>query len=480
METKNLIDNNIFKYFDEISKIPHGSKNMDIIADYCVDFANKHSLKYYRDGADNVIIYKSASAGYEGAEPVILQGHLDMVCQKTDDCPIDFLNDPLNVFCEGDFLKARGTTLGADNGIAVAMILNLLASDNISHPPIEAVFTTDEEIGMLGAIALDVKKLSAKQMINLDSEEDDTLTVSCAGGSDFTAKIPLTRKLKNGTQLSVTIHSLKGGHSGVDINKQRANADILGFELLKFLNKDCEFSIISIDGGDKANAIPTAVSIKLCTKKPIALLEKAREWYEEKSVLLSDNEPDFSVRIKNLGNGEKLCIADDIKNKIIDFLNDVPNGVLKMSEDIDGLVETSLNLGILETNDSEMLLHFALRSNKDNELLALEQRMDSYFRQITDNISKFGHYPAWEYKEDSRLQAIYKECYKNQNGKSPKVEAIHAGLECAVFSSRIKGLDCISMGPNLFDVHTVNEKLSVSSAIKTYELLLDILGKLRY
>lgn len=479
MEIKNSINKNIFKYFGEISKIPHGSGNMSDIADYCVDFAKRHNLKYYRDEANNVIIYKKASSGYEKASPVILQGHLDMVCQKSLDSNIDFLNDGISLIEDGDFLKAKGTTLGGDNGIAVAMILCILESKELCHPAIEAVFTTDEEIGMLGAVALDVGKLSAKRMINLDSEEDDILTVSCAGGSDFVAKIPVVRKSKNGTTLLITLHALKGGHSGVDINKNRYNADILAADLLKTLQGKCDFSIISIDGGDKANAIPTTADIKISTKNPIALIDNASKWYDLVYENISADEPDFSVKVKYMGEGDSLVMSDDTQSKIIDYLNSVPNGVIKMSEEIENLVETSLNLGILKTEENSVTSHFAMRSNKDSQLLNLEKEMKIFSAEFTNYIECFGHYPAWEYKADSCLREVYKKCYKQINGMDCKVEAIHAGLECAVFSSRIKGLDCISMGPNLFDVHTVNEKLSVSSAVKTYELLLQILSELK-
>lgn len=480
MEVKNSVNTNVFKYFDEISKIPHGSGNMTAIADYIVDFAKCHNLKYYRDEANNVIIYKKATSGYENAQPVILQGHLDMVCQKTTDSNIDFLNDGISVFRDGDFLKADGTTLGGDNGIAVAMILSVLESDNISHPDIEAVFTTDEEIGMLGAVALDMGKLSSKQMINLDSEEDDTLTVSCAGGSDFTVEIPVTFKTTFGTSLLISLHSLKGGHSGVDINKGRQNADILVGDLLTHLKNECNFSIISIDGGDKANAIPCSSAIKLCTQNPIELIDCAKAWYNATILKLEGEEPDFSVTVKTVGDGECFALCEESQNKIIDFLSLAPNGVIKMSDEIEGLVETSLNLGVLKTKAESVFFHFALRSNKDGKLLELENEMKKYSLRFTENVKIFGKYPAWEYKSDSNLQSVYKNHYKQINGKEPKVEAIHAGLECAVFASRIKGLDCISMGPNLFDVHTVNEKLSISSTQKTYMLLTQVLKGLKY
>jgi len=475
MDFKGFKHSRIFEIFCDLAKIPHGSGDMKKIARYCADFAEEHNLRYIRDEADNVIIFKNGTLGFEKAEPIILQGHLDMVCQKTNDSKIDFSTDGITVIKDGDFLKADGTTLGADNGIAVAMILSILGSDKIPHPPIEAVFTTDEEVGMLGAIELDFKALRSKRMINIDSEEDDTLTVSCAGGSDFVVNIPVVKDNKTGTAVSMTVHSLKGGHSGVEINKGRHNADIIIGKILNDIKNSCEFNIISINGGDKANAIPNSSNVVVYTKNPVLLVETAKKAYDEIYSKISTDEPLFSVSVKNLGGREHLALNDTATQKIIEFLNTVPNGVVKMSDEIEGLVETSLNLGILRTEENSVVFHFALRSNKDKELAALQVRVKEVSKKFTNDTESFGQYPAWEYKSDSKLQTVYKKCYKAQYGKEPKVEAIHAGLECAVFASRIKGLDCISMGPNLFDVHTVNEKLSIKSTESTYELLLKIL-----
>lgn len=261
---ENLKPQRVFKYFEEICSIPHGSGDMDKIADYCVEFAKSHALEYKRDGANNVVIYKNATAGYENAEPVILQGHLDMVCQKLEDRNIDFSADGLDIFIDGDFVKARGTTLGADNGIAVAMVLAILESNEYRHPRIEAVFTTDEEIGMVGATKLDMSLLSAKKMINIDSEEEKVVTVSCAGGSDFKVSLPINRVKKSGTEATVILKGLKGGHSGIEIDKGRVNANMLAGRFLNSLAKAVYFEIISIDGGDKGNAIPNLCKMRLC------------------------------------------------------------------------------------------------------------------------------------------------------------------------------------------------------------------------
>lgn len=465
----------VFKYFSEISSIPHGSENMKGIADYCMSFANKHSLKAVRDSADNVVIYKPASNGFEKSEPIILQGHLDMVCQKTEENNIDFAKDGLEVYVDGDFIKARGTTLGADNGIAVSMILAILESDDISHPAIEAVFTTDEEIGMIGASKLDMSLLSAKRMINLDAEEDDTLTVSCAGGADFKVLLSFEQKIKAGTGVKIVFKDLLGGHSGVEIDKGRVNANTLAGRFLNHMQSCVPFDLININGGDKGNAIPNRLELNIATCEPHSFVTKAKEYIETIKTEIISREPDFNAEFFVLEQKQYNVMDEQSKKNLIYTLLLVPNGVEQMSAEIKGLVETSLNLGVLKTQSNEVFLHFTLRSNKKTALMHLEDKLKAFFGVMPSRIETSGHYPAWEYKCDSNLQEIYKKCFINQYGFEPKVEAIHAGLECGMFSAAIKGLDCIAMGPQLFDVHTVNERLSVSSTENTYNLLIEIL-----
>lgn len=470
---------NVFKYFEEISRIPHGSENMDAIADYCVDFANKHNLKAVKDSTNNVIIYKNATEGYEDAETVILQGHLDMVCQKADGYEFDFDKDPLKLYVDGDFLKAESTTLGADNGIAVAMIMAILESDNIPHPALEAVFTTDEEIGMVGALALDTTLLKGKKMLNLDSEEDDTLTVSCAGGSDFRVTLPIERTETEGFEAEIILSGLQGGHSGMEIDKNRVNADILAGRLLNAIYTPENTGIISIDGGDKGNAIPNKCTIKLCIKNPESFKEIAESNLETIKNEFAYREPDFTYSVTI--NEKKLCnvISEKAARDIIFILNCAPDGVFTMSAEIKGLVETSSNLGILKTNGTDILLHFTLRSNKKSSLLYLEEKFKALIKATLSEciIETFGHYPPWEYNGNSELQKLFKECYIKKYGKEPKIEAIHAGLECGVFTCAIEGLDCVALGPQLYDVHTIKERLSISSTQNTFELLKEMLKK---
>lgn len=465
----------VFTYFEEISAIPRGSGNQEAIADYCVAFAAKHGLKAVRDQANNVIICKPATKGYENADTVILQGHLDIVCQKTEESAIDFAKDGLEIYADGDFIKANGTTLGADNGIAVAMALAILESENIPHPALEAVFTTDEEIGMIGAMQLDMRLLQGKKMINMDAEEDDTLTVSCAGGSDFIITMPTPRKTVTATRVTLSLKGLKGGHSGVEINSHRVNADILAGRVLNHLKGDCVFDIISINGGDKGNAIPASCRIELCTKDAALFAKAAESYLQTVKAEIADREPQFTYEIAVGENGECSPLTDTVKNDLIFTLLCAPNGVQEMSASIDGLVETSLNLGVLKTDEPAITMHFALRSNKNSALYFLEEKMKAFAARLSCTVETFGHYPPWEFKENSALQKLFKDCYTRQRGCAPKVEAIHAGLECGVFASGIQGLDCIAMGPALYDVHTVNEKLSISSTEKTYLLLQEIL-----
>ena len=470
---------NVFKYFEEICGIPHGSENMDAISEYCVKFAEDHSLKCIRDDANNVIVFKPATKGYESAEPVILQGHLDMVCQKTEDSTIDFLKDGLDLYVDGDFVKARGTTLGADNGIAVAMILAILDSDEIAHPEIQAIFTTDEEIGMIGAGKLDTSVLTAKKMINLDAEEDDTITVSCAGGSDFKTIIPLEKVNKTGTKITVTLKGLKGGHSGIEIDKGRVNADILAGRFLNYMFNIVDFNIITINGGDKGNAIPNLCRIELCVENPDMFKAEAESYLDILKKEISEREKDFAPTVEIGENAEYNVLKSDLCEKIIFALVCVPNGIVEMSAEISGLVETSLNLGVLNTEDDKITMIFTLRSNKKSALQFVEDKLKTFFKAIPCEVYTSGHYPPWEFKENSTLQSLYKETYKAVCGFEPKVEAIHAGLECGMFTSAIKDLDCIAIGPMLYDVHTVNEKLSISSTEKIFNVLLELLERLK-
>ena len=471
---KNLQPERVFYYFEEITKIPHGSEDTEKIASFLIDFAKAQGLKYYKDKANNVVIDKNGTAHLKNSEPIILQGHTDMVCQKTEDCKIDFLNDALEIFVDGDFVKAKNTTLGADNGIAVACILAILESDSYTHPPIEAVFTTDEEIGMLGAKALDASVLSGKKMINIDSEEEDTMTVSCAGGSDFKAFFHFEEKDVSGTKIEIVLKGLKGGHSGVEIDKGRVNANILAGRVLNHL-KALSFDLLCINGGNKTNAITNLCKINVCVNNKDEFTKAATEYLEVVKNELSAREPDFTFEINTLESSSFKGFSAEAKDAVIYALACVPNGVIDMSADINGLVETSLNLGILSTTEGCAEMHFSLRSNKESAMLALENKLQAFFSILPCEFSVYDKYPSWEFNPSSALQKLYKDVYEKEANKTLKVEAIHAGLECGVFAAGIKDFDCISIGPNMADVHTVNERLSIASTERIFKILLKVL-----
>lgn len=479
LKLRNIQPERVFYYFEQICDIPHGSDNTDGVTRYCRNFAINHKLDYYKDDAGNVIIYKPASVGYENAEPVILQGHIDMVCQKDDGVDIDFFEQGIEPYIDGDYVKAKGTTLGADNGIAVAMMLAVLEDASLAHPPIEAVFTTGEEIGMIGARALDMSKLSGKRMVNLDAEEADIITVSCAGGSDFTVDIPLARCEKQGTMVQISFKGLRGGHSGIEINDNRINADILAGRVLNHLKGECSFDIISIDGGDKGNAIPNNCEIVLCVDNADAFVKNATEYIEVVKNEISDKEPDFCYNVSVKGEGSYSVFSDKARTQIISVLACVPDGVMAMSAGVSGLVETSLNLGILKTEDEFIKLHITLRSNKWTALLALEEKLKAFFDSQNLMSNVFAKYPPWEYKADSTLRSLYVDIYKSEMGKEPGIAAIHAGLECGVFASAINDFDCIAIGPYLYDVHTTKERVCISDTENVYKMLLKLLANLR-
>ena len=471
----NLKPQRVFKYFEEICAIPHGSGNMDKIAEYCMDFAKSHSLKAERDEANNVIIYKKATTGFENSDTVILQGHLDMVCQKEEWVDIDFENDPIQAYIDGDYIKAKGTTLGGDNGIAVAMILAILENTSYEHPAIEAVFTTDEEIGMIGASKLDFSLLNGKKMINIDSEDQDVLTVSCAGGSDFEMTMPLAKKIKEGKLCTLTVRGLKGGHSGVEIDKGRQNANMIMARILNFAGCD----LISIDGGDKGNAIPVCSKANVLVSDKDNFVIKLTEYANIIKKEMQFREDGFEFLIEEGIEGKFEVIDTALKDKIIFMLLCVPNGVVEMSAEINNLVETSLNLGILKTENDVLRAHFALRSNKTSALVFLEDRLKAFADLTGFSVKTFGHYPPWEFKSDSALQRIYRDKYKEKTGKEISVEAIHAGLECGVFASSINDLDCISVGPRMFDIHTPAERLCISSVKTVFDIILEVLKEIK-
>lgn len=470
----------VLYYFEQLCAIPHGSRNTKAISDYCVSFAKERGLKYRRDESNNVIIWKDGSKGYEDHAPVILQGHLDMVCEKDPDCDIDFSKDGLRLDVKDGKLYAKGTTLGGDDGIAVAYCLAILASDTIAHPPIEAIFTVDEEIGMLGAAAIDLSDVKGRLLLNIDSEDEGILTVSCAGGATATVLLPLKRESADGILYKVSVDGLQGGHSGVEINKGRCNSNKLMAELLDSILSNAPARLVALSGGQKDNAIPRATVAELLVDEA-AVSDFELALSGAKTVLLAEHkalEAKLCVNAENCGKQTKnaLSVLDSLR--AVKLLCELPNGVQKMSDKIEGLVQTSLNMGILDMSENEMKMTFSVRSSVNTE----KEELIGTLRTIAANYgaaySQMGEYPAWEYCEDSRLRPLMIDVFQELYGHKPIVEAIHAGLECGILSDKLPGLDAVSFGPDMEDIHTSREKLSLDSTKRTWDYLLAILERL--
>ena len=474
----NLEPKKVFSYFEDICSIPHGSTNLDAISAFLEKFALDRNLFCIRDKANNVIIIKEASEGYENVEPIILQGHMDMVAVKKADCDIDLMKDPLRVKVDGDFIYAEGTSLGGDDGIAVAYILAILDDDSIRHPRIEAVITTDEEIGMEGATAIDLSMLKARRMMNIDSEEEGILLTSCAGGARVDCNIPVERIEKEGKLYEVEISGLLGGHSGTEINKNRQNAIKLIGRIIYNVLKDVPVQICELSGGEKDNAIPRQAKTALMV--PNGLEMKFEEKIKEiEAVLKKENqtkEKNLCVSCKAIGDKKALVLDEHSTVAAADFLMLVPNGVMAMSADIEGLVETSLNFGILNLEKKELKVSSAVRSSIETAKRNLMDQLEIITKRFGGYTGVYGEYPGWQFDPDSKLRALMVDIYREMFGKDVKVEALHAGLECGIMISKIAGLDCASFGPNIYDIHTTEEKLSISSTQRMWDYILKILA----
>ncbi len=463
----------IFKYFSEISKIPRGSGNEVEISEYLVSFAKSRGLMYNKDSANNVIIIKEASPGYENEAAIMLQGHMDMVCEKRKDGTHDFLKDGIKLLVDGDYLHADGTTLGADNGIAVAYILALLSDDNLKHPRIEAVITTDEEVGMNGAKALDLSSLKAEYMINLDSEEEGYLLASCAGGLTGTCTLPLKRVTEEGKVIKVNIGGLKGGHSGMDIVNNRSNANKILARLLFDLREKASFGVIHMEGGYKDNVIPREAFAKLLIasedyKQISDSIGEIMQIYKKE---LESSEPELDYGIEDLGDGKYETLHPTSFEKLLFILTQIPYGVQVMSSDIEGLVESSLNLGIFRLEEEEAIICNSVRSSKSSYKYYISNKLKYLVEFLGGDYIVRSEYPAWEYKKKSKLREHLKKHYKEMYGKDMKVEAIHAGLECGLIAEKMPGIDIVSIGPDMSRVHTIDERVSISSTIRVYKFL---------
>ncbi len=467
----------VFAFFESICQIPHGSGNTKALSDWLVAFAKERGLEYYQDELNDVIIIKEASEGYENSAPVIMQGHIDMVCDKVDGCTKDMETEGLDIAVDGDFIYAEGTTLGGDDGVAVAFMLAILDDDSLKHPRFEAVFTVDEETGLYGAEAIDVSPLKGKRFINLDSEDEGVLTVGCAGGVTAIGELPVTREAFAGQAFEIEISGLIGGHSGTEIIKGMENAiKVLG-RLLFELQDQADARIVSIDGGAADNVIPVsarAVIVSPNGDKVKAVCDEYRAIFEHEFKV----DPGVKLNLKETA-AAAAALDEESSLKATAYLIGTPNGVEKMTQGIDGLPQTSLSLGILRTFEDHLEYTFCIRSSVDSEREMLVRRLENQILVIGGVLRAEARYPGWEYAPDSPLRDLVCEVYKDQYGEDMVIEAIHAGLECGYFAGKISGLDCVSIGPTVNDVHTTNERFSISSAQRTWDLVVEVLARMK-
>ncbi len=462
----------ILRFFEEISAIPRGSGNTAPIADYLEAFASARGLECIRDTADNVVIRKPATQGFEGRPTIILQGHTDIVAEKTVDCKIDMERCGLDIYRDGNLLRARGTTLGADDGVAVAYALAALDGAADGHPALEAVFTSNEETGLFGAEALDGSMLRGRLLINIDSDREGIFTVGCAGGMQVAVTLPVGRETAGGKCYRLTVSGLLGGHSGVDINEGRENATrILGEALAKLP----DVLIAELSGGTKDNAIPRSAECVFVAKEDISagacqVFDALRAKYStaEPSVCLELSEAESSV----------MPLDSISTERVIGLLTSLPTGIIKMSEELVGQVETSLNLGITELTEESLSLSFYLRSSREGATESLYEELAKIAGAYSASATINSSYPAWEYNPDSPLRETMVSLYRELYGSEPIVNTIHAGLECGILAAKVEVLDCISIGPDNFCLHTTEEHLSIPSFARVWDFLVMLMKRI--
>ncbi len=469
----------VFRYFEEICAIPHGSGNTAAISAYCVAFAREHELEYHQDLLGNVIIKKPASKGYEQSALVILQGHMDMVCEKNFDYDgkFDFKKDGLKLAIMDDYVYAKGTTLGADDGIAVAYCLAILADDTLQHPPLEAVFTVDEETGMQGITGLDVSLLQGKRMINIDNENEGELLVSSAGGMCAKCTIPVRYVEKRGSKYTIVLCGLTGGHSGTEIDKYRGNANLLMGRLLHFIGKNIRFDLIYLKGGLQDNAIPREAKAEILVHEKDAyqfeeLISQFERTIQNEYRIIEKN---ITIYCEDKGVSDEQVLTPKTKERVIFLLMTIPDGVQKMSPETDSLVQTSLNAGIMRLKENNFVMQINIRSSVSSEKYALGDKLKYLTETIGGTYGVDGDFPAWEYTSKSDLRDIMFKTYQKTFGCNPRLSGIHAGLECGTMYSKIEGIDIVSFGPEIQNIHTPKEKLSISSTKRTWEYLLAVL-----
>ena len=478
----------MFKHFEDICGIPHGSGNEKALSDYILKFAKDRGLWAVQDEMHNLIVKIPASKGYENADTVIIQAHLDMVCEKNKSSNHDFENDPIDVYAEGDWVKANGTTLGADNGIAVAYgmaLMEMAGQAGFEHPPLEIVLTTLEEVGLEGAAFLCAKELDGKMLINIDTEEEGFLLTGCAGGSKPSVRIPAPRiAAPDGcVAYSLEVKGLKGGHSGMEIDKKRANANRLMARLLHEIVEDEGVYLAHVSGGLKDNAITREAEAVLLIESKFA--DNCIDKINSLGIILSKEYRKTDDGLQILFNpvekfeGANSVFMPKAARAVVQALMLLPNGPLEMSADFEGVVETSNNIGVVVTEETNVVITCAVRSSVGSRKEFVKKQIEAVAELVGATVAHRGEYPAWEYEPNSKLRDVFAEVYERMYGKEAEQGVIHAGVECGLFAEKIQGLDMVSFGPNMYDVHTPDEKVSISSTKRSWEYLLEVLKALK-
>lgn len=472
----------VFAFFEKICSIPHGSGNCAALSAFIADFAKQRRLDFAVDAEQNVLIRKPASPGYEKYETLILQGHLDMVCEKDPELEFDFAKDAIQPYIDGDDIKARGTSLGGDNGIAIAMMLAILDDDTLHHPQLEMLMTVDEETSMDGAFGFDCAQLRGHRLINLDSEYEGVLMCSCAGGVDVVCNLPVLREEKEGCRLTLTVAHLRGGHSGVEIDKGRANANILMGRLLFRLQNELPLGIAEYCGGSRVNAIASHAEAEILIEK--SRLTECEEHIKQMEAIFRKeyhaSDPDISVNLKLSESGCFPVLDEASAARMISLLLILPDGMQEMSAEMPGLVQTSCNLGAASLQESAFTFTSSIRSCMETKKMMLAEKIMRIVVLTGGSAALEGDYPGWSYQPDSRLKETLINAYQKVCGIKASAEAVHAGMECGIFAAGIPNLDCVSIGPTMGDVHTPQEHLSISSVQRTWKVLLTALEDARY
>lgn len=487
----------VWDFFEDFSKIPHGSGNIKGISDYVVKFAEDRNLKFRQDDEGNVVIFKNATEGYEDSDPVIIQGHIDMVAVKDEDVDKDLVKDHIDldiihaddtsdpegmkgVFEHDKWVTAKGTTLGADDGIAVAYMLAILDADDIKHPPLECVFTIDEEIGMIGATALDASDLKGKILLNADSQHEGKFVVGCAGGVIVEASLPINKEPITPYVIEFKIDGLTGGHSGTAIDQYRMNGLVAMGRILLKCFQNVGMRIITVDGGVADNAIPTEAeaAIVVLEENKEETIKIIKETFEDIKAEFKETDPDANLTINEVGEQDVRALGDGSTLATIIALSNMPNGIQRVDAKMNS-VETSLNLGVVRTEDERVMFKFLVRSTKETAKWNVVEQIRALTEIFGGEIKTYGQYKGWEPIDDSKITKIMSDNFKEMFGKEPRVGTVHAGLECGIFADKIEGLDAISFGPQVDDIHTTAEKASILSTKRCWDLVLKTLEDLK-